>query len=148
MSLFSSTKTKAEYESELEDERRGKLPIKEQFRLLWGDIKKALSDAKAGSFAGFAAGHRAATDSASSPLSDTSFVWTKRLLFIGVAVVVCLWSLTRLTPTIDEEEVHEDRRMSLFCQIPGTTCTENVTPNPKAVVAPAQRDAVVFPTGE
>ena len=148
MSLFSSTKTKAEYESELEDERRAKLPVKEQCLLLWDDIKKALAGAKKDSAAGFAAGRRAATDSAASPLSAKSFVWTKRLLFIGVAVVVCLWSLTRLEPAIDEEEVHEDRRMSLLCQIPGTTCTENETPNPKAVVAPAQRDAIIFPTGE
>ncbi len=151
MSLFSSTKTKAEYEQALEDERRAKLPVKEQCRLLWNDIKTAFSHAKKDSAASFAAGRRAASDSSATPMSPASHVWAKRLLFIGIAVFVCLWSLTRLNPALDDiEEVHEDRRMSRLCEIPGTTCADKSEDkeHPKAVVAPAQRDAVIFPTGE
>ena len=151
MDRFSTPQPRATHENALEDERRASLPVKDQCRLLWGDVKAWASEVSASMKSraasarddmaqSFASGHKAAAG------SPDSYVWTKRLLFIGVAVAVCLWALTRMEPPLeDEKEATEEARLSLFCQIPGTTC-KDAAPQPKGVVAPDQQDAIIFPT--
>lgn len=81
-------------------------------------------------------------------MSDKSFVWTKRLILITIAIFVCGWSLTRLSPAIDEEEIHEEQRYSKLCQVPGNTCPKTEATEIKAVMAPQDRDPLIFPTSE
>lgn len=150
MSFFSQTKTKAEYEAELEDERRAQLPVKEQCRLLWNDIKTKLVATRKENAESLKRGKEAAQTGDGSVLmmSDKSFVWTKRLILITIAIFVCGWSLTRLSPAIDEEEIHEEQRYSKLCQVPGNTCPKTEATEIKAVMAPKDRDPLIFPTAE
>ena len=150
MSCFSQTKTKAEYEAELEDERRAQLPVKEQCRLLWNDIKTKLVATRKESAESLKRGKKAAQTGDGSVLmmSDKSFVWTKRLILITIAIFVCGWSLTRLSPAIDEEEIHEEQRYSKLCQVPGNTGPKTEATEIKAVMAHQDRDPLIFPTAE
>lgn len=150
MSFFSQTKTKEEYEAELEDERRAQLPVKEQCRLLWQDIKAKLTATKKETAESLQRGKEVAKtgDGSALMMSDRSFVWTKRLILILIAVFVCSWSLTRLSPAIDEDEIHEEQRYSKLCQVPGNTCPKTDAMDMKAVMAPKDRDPLIFPTGE